>query len=224
MILRKIRIYTILFVFLSSSYIQLTAQTTSEGKYPQYLFPEFTNGVIKLKTGQSQTQKINYNTISEKMVIQKDAQYLDMTNIEAVDTIIIQDRAFVLINKSFYEVLVNAPVTLFLQHKSDLIEQGSPSGYGGTSQTSAINVYSSVNMAGRTFNMEVPPEYTIKPSSVYWIREGEKLSSFLTMRQLLKIFTKENSEVKKFIEQNRIKIENRDGLVKLVNFYNQIIK
>jgi len=163
MILHKVPIYTILFILLSSSYTQLTAQTASEGKYPQYLFPDFTNGVIKLKTGQSHTQKINYNTISERMVFQKDAQYLDMTNIEAVDTIIIQDRAFVLINKSFYEVLVNAPVTLFLQHKSDLIEQGSPSGYGGTSQTSAINVYSSVNMAGRTFNMEVPPEYTIKP-------------------------------------------------------------
>jgi hypothetical protein len=221
MVLHKITIYTIFFLFLSSSYIQLTAQTTSEGKYPQYLFPEFTNGVIKLKPGQSQTQKINYNTISEKMVIQRDAQYLDMTNIETVDTIIIQNRAFVLINKSFYEVLVNAPVALFIQHKSDLIEPGSPSGYGGTSQTSAINVYSSVSMAGRTFNMEVPSEYTIKPSPVFWIREGEKLSSFLNMRQLLKIFSKENSEIKKFIDQNHIKIENHDDLIKLVNFYNE---
>jgi hypothetical protein len=204
--------------------IQLHAQTTPEGKYPQYLFPEFTNGVIKFKTGQSQTQKINYNTVSERMVIQKDAQYLDMTNIEAIDTIILHDRVFVLINKSFYEVLVNEPVTLFLQNKSDLIEQGSPSGYGGTSQTSAINVYSSVSLSGRTFNMEVPSEYSVRPSPVYWIREGDKMSSFLTMRQLLKIFSKENSEVKKFIDQNHIKIENRDGLVKLVNFYNERLK
>lgn len=224
MILHKVPIYSILFVLLSSSYMQLTAQTASGGKYPQYLFPDFTSGVIKLKTGQSLTQKINYNTISERMVIQKDAKYLDMTNIETIDTIFLQDRIFVLINKSFYEVLVNAPVALFLQHKSDLREQGSPSGYGGTSQTSAINVYSSVNMAGRTFNMEVPPEYTISPSPVYWIRKGDKLSSFLTMRQLLKIFSKGNSEVKKFIEQNHIKIENSDGLVKLVNFYNERIK
>jgi hypothetical protein len=224
MILHKYLNHTILFVVLSINFIQLTAQTASEGKYPQYLFPEFTNGVVKLKTGQSHNQIINYNTISERMVFKKDAQYLDLTNLETIDTIFIQNKIFVLINKSFYEVLVNAPVALFIQHKSDLIEQGTPSGYGGTSQTSATNVYSSLNVAGRTFNMEVPPEYFIRPSPAYWIRKGNVFSSFLTMRQLIKIFTDRNNEVKKFIEENRIRIENRDGLVKLVNFYNEILK
>jgi hypothetical protein len=224
MILHKFLIHTILLVVLSASFIQLTAQTASEGKFPQYLFPDFTNGVIKLKTGQSHTQKINYNTISERMVMQKEGQYLDLINIETIDTIFLQNRIFVSINKSFYEVLVNAPVALFIQHKSDLTEQGSPSGYGGTSQTSAINVYSSVNLSGRIFNMEVPPEYTVSPSPVYWIRKGDVFSSFLTLRQLQKIFTERSSEVKKFIDQNRIKVENKDGLIKLVNFYNEINK
>jgi hypothetical protein len=223
LILTKFASGIILFAITVSSFSYLNAQPSSKVKYRQYLFPDFTEGVIKFKTGQSQTQKINYNTISEKMVFQKDDKNLDITNIESIDTIILQERVFVHINNAFYEVLVNAPVSLFIQHKSDLIEQGTPSGYGGVSQTSATNVYSSVSLAGRTFNMEVPYDYTINPSSVYWIREGDKFSSFLTIRQLQKILSKENSEVKKFIDQNHIKIENKDGLVKLVNFYNEII-
>jgi hypothetical protein len=223
LILHKFVSGIILFALLLSSSSHLTAQPSSNVKYPQYLFPEFSEGVIKFKTGQRQIQKINYNTISEKMVFQKDDKNLDMTNVESIDTIIIQERVFVHIDKSFYEVLVNAPVTLFLQHKSDLIEQGTPSGYGGVSQTSAINVYSSANLAGRTYNMEVPAEYTLKPSPVYWIREGDKFSSFLTIRQLQKILSKENSEVKNFINQNHIKIENKEGLIKLVKFYNEKI-
>ena len=220
LILNKFPDCIFLLALLLTSSSHLSAQPSAKVKYPQYLFSDFTEGVIKFKTGQSQTQKINYNTISEKMVFQRDDKNLDMANIESIDTIIIQEREFVHIEKSFYEVLVNAPVSLFIQHKSDLTEQGSPSGYGGVSQTSAINVFSSVSLSGRTFNMEVPPEYTITPSPVYWIRDGEKFSSFLTIRQLQKILTKEKNEVKKFIDQNHIKIENKDGLIKLVNFYN----
>jgi hypothetical protein len=224
MILRGFLFHTILIVILSSIFMQLPAQTTSEGKYPQYLFPDFTSGVIKLKTGQSHTQKINYNTITEKMVFEKDVQLMDITSIETIDTVFLQKRIFVPINQSFYEVLVNAPVALFIQHKSDLMEQGSPSGYGGTSQTSAISVFSIINTDGRTFNLEIPPDYYIKYSPVYWIRKGNILSSFLNMRQLLNIFSEENSEIKKFIKENHIKIENRDGLVRLVSFYNESIK
>ncbi len=177
-----------------------------------------------MKTGESHNAVLNYNTVTENMVWEKDSKLLDLTNMESVDTIFLQNRKFVPFNKVFYEVLVNAPISLFIQHKSDLVPSGSPSGYGGTSQTASIKNLSSVSLNSGTYNLEMPPDYTINPSSVYWIRKSDTMFSFLNKRQFLKIFGGENDEIEKFIKQNRLKTENRDDLIKLVNYCNEVIR
>jgi hypothetical protein len=214
----------ILIVGLCSITVQLTAQTTSNGNFPQYLFPGFTRSVVKMKTGSSYNAVLNYNTVTGNMVWEKDGKLLDLTNMESVDTIFLQNRKFIPVDKVFYEVLVNAPISLFIQHKSDLVPAGSPSGYGGTSQTASIKNFSSMSLKSGTYNLEIPPDYTINPSSVYWIRKSNTMFSFLNKRQFLKIFPGKNDEIEKFIKQNHIKLENRDDLIKLVNHCNEVIR
>lgn len=177
-----------------------------------------------MKTGLSYYAVLNYNTVTENMVWEQDGKLLDLSNMAAVDTIFLQTRKFVPVNEVFYEVLVNAPISLFIQHKSDLVPAGSPSGYGGISQTTSIKNFSSVSLKSGTFNLEIPSDYTINPSSVYWIRKSNTMFSFLNKRQFLKIFGGENDEIEKFIKQNRLKTENRDDLIKLVNYCNEVIR
>ena len=214
----------ILIVALCSIAIQLTAQTNSDGNLPQYLFPGFTMGFVRMKTGENYNAVLNYNTVTENMVWEQDGKLLDLTNMKAVDTIFLQNRKFVPVNEVFYEVLVNAPISLFIQHKSDLVPAGSPSGYGGTSQTASIKNLSSVSLKSGTYNLEIPSDYNINPSSVYWIRKSNTMFSFLNKRQFLKIFSEKNDEIEKFIKQNRLKTENRDDLIKLVNYCNEAIR
>ncbi len=204
--------------------MNLTAQTDSGAKLSQYLFPDFTNGIVKMKTGPVHNLKMNYNTITEKMVFEKDGKLLDMINIESVDTIYLQKKVFVPVKHVFFEVLVNAPVSLFVQHKSSLIEPGSPSGYGGTSQTSNIKNISSVRLVGGTYNLELPSDFTVNPSPLFWIRKNNSLSGFSNRRQFLKIFSGESDRIEKFLEQNRIKVENQNDLIKLVNYCNEVIR
>jgi len=212
----------ILIVVLCSVAIQLTAQTNSNGNFLQYLFPGFTKGLVRMKTGESYNAVLNYNTVTENIVWEKDSKLLDLTNMESVDTIFLQNRKFVPFNEVFYEVLVNAPISLFIQHKSDLVQAGSPAGYGTTSQTSSIKNLSSVSLKSGTYNLEIPSDYDIKPSPVFWIRKNNTMLSFLNKRQFLKIFPGKNDEIEKFIKQNHLNIENRDDLINLVNYCNQI--
>lgn len=213
----------ILIVAICSMAIQLTAQTNSNGNFLQYLFPDFTKGLVRMKTGNSYNAVLNYNTVTENMVWEKDGKLLDLTNMESVDTIFLQNRKFVPSNEVFFEVLVKAPISLFIQHKSNLVQAGSPSGYGTTSQTASIKNLSSVSLKSGTYNLEIPSEYDIKPSPVFWIRKSNIMFSFLNKRQFLKIFPGESNEIEKFIKQNHINIENPDDLVNLVNYCNQIV-
>jgi hypothetical protein len=190
----------------------------------QYLFPDFTVCVVKLKNGATDNMVANYNTVTEKMAFKKDDIIYGMASIHLVDTIIINDRRFVPAGEVFYEVIVNAPVSAFIQHKSKLIPPGKPVGYGGTSKTAKVESYSYLPEKGGIYKVEIPDDFEIKPSPVYWVRKDDTMTSFQNKRQFAKIFAEKSDEIEAFLNQNKIKIENSDDLVRLVNYCNEIMQ
>lgn len=212
---------TILLVIIISLSFPLKSQNNADGSMPQFLFPEFTVVKVVMKNGRSQTAMLNYNTISEKMVYEKDGHLYDMVNTELIDTVLLQNSKFVPVGKVFHEVLLIAPISLFIQHKSSLLSPGTPAGYGGTSQTSSTDIISSVQLSGGYYNLKLPSDYIVKADDVYWIRKDNNMYSFINERQFLKIFPDKGKELKLFIKQNRIKLDKLPDLVKLVKYCNE---
>jgi hypothetical protein len=200
----------------------VTCQTNSSGSMPQYLFKDFAKSEIKLKRGESQTQMMNYNKVTEKMIFTRDNQYYELTNAEIVDTIFLNDCKFVPVGKTFYEVLADGPATLFIQHKSSLLPAGKQVGYGGTSQIASADYLSSVKLQGGQYNLPLPSDYIVNDGAVYWIRKGDIWSDFNNEKQFLKIFPVNSVQIKDFIRKNRIKFDKPDNLVKLVMFCNTL--
>jgi len=209
----------LIFLFIATV---LQAQDDQTKSRSQFLFPEFMSCQVKMKTGIVNHVTANYNTLSEKMVFLKDSTPQDMTVTTFVDTIAFSDRQFVPFKEVFYEVLVNAPVSLFIQHMSNLIDPGQPSGYGGRSNTSAIDRVSIMQSDNHFYNMPIPDKYNIVPSLVFWIRKDHQMFSFLNKRQLLKIFPERANEINEFILRNRLKTDNRDDMIKLIEYYNSL--
>jgi len=166
----------------------------------------------------------SYNIVSEKMVYQKGKDLFDMTNTELIDTVYLQMSKFISEGKVFYEVLLVAPVSLFVQHKGTVESPGAPAGYGGTSQVSNTKQLSGADFTQGYFNLELPADYIVKADPVYWIRKGNSMSSYVVERQFLKIFPEKEKELKQYIKQNRIKFDKLTDMVKLVGYCNEIIK
>jgi hypothetical protein len=202
--------------------MQLKAQIDSIANLPQYLFPTFDTSTVRLKTGESFKAVMNYNTLTEKMTFYQKATLLDLIKPETIDTICIQDRLFVPIEKSFYEVILDAPVAFFIQHKSDLVSTGRPAALGTTSQTGGItSVYKLVGNEN-SYNLKLPENFKIKPYVVYWVRMNKGMHKFLNERQLLKIFPAKEDEITDFINRSHLKINKTDDLMKLANFCNEL--
>jgi len=215
---------TIMMVLILSLSLPLKSQTTSDGSSPQFLFPGFTTGKVKMKNGTSQTAILNYNTVSEKMVYEKDGNLYDMVNTEMMDTVFVQNSKFVPVGKVFYEVLLVAPISLFVQHKGDLLPPGAPAGYGGTSQVSNTKLLTSVQLSSGYYNLKLPADYIVKADPVYWIRKDNNMYSFINEKQFLKIFPGKEGDLKQFIKQNRIKFNKLSNLVSLVEHCNELIR
>ena len=200
------------------------AAQTDAADLRQYVFPEFSQSIVKVKGGATQRMLLNYNTITEKMVFRKDTMLLNIGKPATVDTITILDRKFVPVGEAFYEVAAEGPVPFFIQHKSNITPPGKPAAYGGTSQTSSVDIVSQVSLNNGLYNLKIPNDYVLSPSPFYWVRKDGKMESFVNKRQFLKLFPDKSDELGQFIDRNKIKIDNRDDLIRLGQYCNELYK
>lgn len=197
---------------------------------PQFLFPGFTKGVVIMKGGVSFSSFLNYNMVDEKMVTELNGAYRYATSLQDIDTIFLEYRKFVPVEKAFYEVLVSGPITFFLQNKSQYTPIGSTVGYGVKSQSIGPTKYRRYELGSIDYQyydvvyIDLPPNIEVTPASVYWVRKNDKMEKFTTERQLLKIFPEKETQLKEFIKKEKLNIKIREDLIKLGNYCNELIK
>lgn len=203
--------------------ILTNAQPNLDSALPQYLYPAFSLAILKMKNGNSQTSEMNYNMVTGNMVFIRDGKLYNLINTEIIDTVYLQNSEFVHFGKAFYEIILAAPIPLFLQNKGNLKSAGKPAGYDGTSETSSIATLSGISIENIRVNLKLPPDLIVKVDRIYWVRKDNNMLSFMNMKQFLKIFPGKEVEFKEYIKKNHIKIERRNDLIKLMSYCNDII-
>ena len=202
---------------------QVKAQSKPDGSAPQFLFPEFSTGKVRLKNGNNQALELNYNTISEKMVYKKESNLYDVVNTEIIDTVFIKESKFVPAGHVFLEVLLIAPVSLYIQYQGELIPPGAVAGYGGTSQVSNTKNLTSVNLSMGYYNLKLPDDYMVKLDQIFYIKK-DSLQNYSTERQFLKLFPEKEAELKEFIKKQKIKFDKPADQVRMVERCNELTK
>ncbi len=217
----KVIFYSAIIVFIT---ITVNAQTEAAKNLPNFLLPGFTNGILKLTSGQVNTAVLNYNVVDQEMVfLQKDI-YMVLDNPQLIDTIFLANRIFIPFNTGFYELVMTGPVTLFVQHKSNVESVGTTTGYGATSKTLAPAYVRQIYGPAGSINLQIPDEFKVVDVSFYWVRKESSMDKFSTKHQFLKIFKDKGKELNKFIDSNRTNFKNLSDIVKLFNYCNELYK
>lgn len=208
-------------MFLYALVSELNAQKGTAVKIPQqYMFPDFSVGTVRMKSGEKVVLRLNYNVVTEKMVfIQKEKIY-DMIDRSAIDTVYIHGRKFVPVARRFYEVLVNAQTSLFIQHKGDIRQPPRPAAFGGTSEVSSSTYIDNLNFGGDVFRMNRKADIIIDPDPLLWIRIDNTMKMVKNQRYLLRILSDKRNEIESYIRQNQLKIENPDHMIRIIRYYN----
>jgi len=197
-----------------SSYAQSTYIETSH-----YIFPDFSQGVILMKSGTRNNAVLNYNSLTEEMIFENNGQKkaIGTDEILLVDTVFIQDRKFVALNGKFVELVFHSKWDLYVEHKCKVEEQGKPAGYGGTSQTGAATSVSSLYTQGRVvYDLKLPDDYKTKPYFIYWLKKNENLYKFKNMRELKKLYDDKKELYKKYLKLNRVNYQDQEGIIQFI--------
>ena len=164
------------------------------------------------------------------LVTEVEGTYRYSKNPDLIDTVYIADRVFVPLGRIFYELLAGGPVPFYLQDKSNYTPKGADIGYGAKSQSVGPTQYSRFEMSNamslynEVVNIDLPPNVTVTPASVYWVNKEGQMEDFNSSRQFLKIFPDKEAELKSFIKKERINFKKREDIIKLGQYCNKLYR
>lgn len=190
-----------------------------EAEGSHYLFPEFISGTVLMKDGTKNYALLNYNSLTEEMVFERNGQYLAFTEQEVnrTDTVFIKDRKFIVMNGSFVECLHQSNWDLYAEYKCRLKDPGKPAPYGGTSHTSSADTYSTLVTGGQIYELKLP-NYEVSPYVNYWLNRNGELSMFRSMRQLKKLYNDKKALYNSYVKEHEVSYDNAQSLVQLIDY------
>ena len=185
-----------------------------------YVFPDFTNGSVLMKSGQQHQALLNYNALSEEMIFVDKGTKLAISKEEKekIDTVYIKGRKFFVLDGRFLELIYRSGYELYAEHRCDVKYPGKPAGYGGTSETSSISTYSGVYSGGILYELRLPDDFSIKPYLIYWLKKDGKINKNVNLKQLNKVFGDRKDQIKEYVGSNKTDYNDIESMVGLIRY------
>lgn len=185
-----------------------------------YIFPEFTQGVVLMKSGVTQKALLNYNSLTEEMVYIDKGVKLAISDetLAKIDTVFIRDKKFVVVGTKFFELIVHSKFDLYIEHKCDLRNLGKPTAYGATSQTTSVSSYSSIPSQSMKYELKLSDEYGVEPYIYYWIKKNNASKKFSNMRQLKNLYASKKDLMDVYVKDHDVKYDDQKTIVQLIEY------
>lgn len=188
----------------------------------QFLFSEFSVGVVNMKDNENVILNLNYNIVTEKMVFMQNGQIFDIVNYGAIDTVYIKGAQFIPEGKIFYEVVVNDKTSFFIQHKGSVKNPSKPAAYGGTSEVSSSTYITNLRVGGDVYRKDHKAEVVIYDTPIYRISRGDEMHIVTSRKALLKFFNDKRSDVREYMNKSDFDPEDPGKIRELVEYYNSL--
>lgn len=182
-----------------------------------YLYPAFGNAVVVFKNGHKEAINLNYNTVTEEMVFVRNNQYMALDNIETMDTICLNDDVFIPYEGFFLRLFTTDPEHLLIRHRHKLLNTGKSTGYG-TSQTHAIDNYSTIIASGKIYELNISGNYELIAENSNYIRTDRGIYMADNVSELSKLYSVPKKRIRNYIKDNNLNPEDVEDFKELIIF------
>lgn len=193
-----------------------------------FLYPDMADAVVNYEDGQTIQAKLNYSILLDQMQIQTRRGILPLET-KDLKTLRVENATFIHRGEEgYFEVFFEGKLSLYL--KRQIIVSAMPvrrGAYGTADYTSSIDQASSIqtNSTG-DFNREIflenpsgqEMDITLRYNEHFIIEKGGTLVRVNNARQLQRDFPEYRNELRDFLRGENINFSNRQHLVKLVKF------
>jgi len=200
----------------------VAAQNLETDNLENLVFPRFQESVVKLKNGQSYKAVLNYEKTEQQMVVLRNNKLYLFRDHQAVDTIYMAERIFVPAETGFYELLVNGPAVLFINHKATLDNTGATLAYGSKTSTAGVTHINKIFSNDGAIKLKIPENFKVADDSEFLIKVDGQIQKVLNRKQFVKLFPGKTTELEEYISNHKTNFKSEKDLVGLVEFCNSV--
>ena len=181
-----------------------------------YLFADFVDGSVLMKSGTTEKSRLNYNTNNQEIGFMKDSRYMELTGLETIDTVYMYEQKFVPYHEKFFMVvnastglsllalIYNKPVpqTVTVEHSG--VDKRNSSSVSGV----VTNVYSSPNFWKSDFELTYQKKF--------FLQKGKMLLKANSQREVINIYPEKEDKIRNFVRENKTNFNQVEDVVALL--------
>lgn len=188
----------------------------------QYLFKDFQESLIQYNDGRLFQVKVNYNLMQNAFMfidVNDENKEKLFAEPEMVGNIKIGERVFrVSPNGLAIEILQWNPY-LSVLFRGKARPEGKLSAYGGRSETTAIDTYSSFQNGGQQYQLETEKIILTGVDLRYAVNIKGKEKGFINLKQFLKLYPKnKHKSIEEYAKEGRIRFSVPEQVLELFNY------
>jgi hypothetical protein len=184
-----------------------------------YLFPDFVDGRVLMKSGSTEKALLNYNTNNQGIGFMKEGQYLELTGLETIDTVYIYEKKFVPYHEKFYLVVSTSfsmPLLELIYNKP--IPQTATNEHYGLDKRNSNSVSNNVTNAYSNRNFRSYFELTYLKK--IFLQKGRVLLKVNNQQEIIDIYPEKKDLIKSFVKENKTNFNKEDDVVGLLSILN----
>lgn len=219
--------------FLQNTFAQQQEWTVKMGENAQdalgdsvaYKYPQFTNGMVYFRDGTASNGNLNLNLLNGEMqFIKPGGDTLALSDEPLIKYITIQNDTFYFSKIYVQYVYGNAVAKLGKVEAIKPVNIKKQGAYGQMSSASSINSVSFYygNSTNQYSKLSEAKEVVLHKETFYFI--GDKFNNYKQAfkKNIINMFGANKTAIEDFIKDNNIGLGNKEDLVKLVDFIQQV--
>ena len=200
----------------------LSLEAQDSGLKSSFLFPEYHRADILFKDNAVYHEQMNYNLVEDKFyfIDRNDGQVKVLSNPQDIALVAFGDRKFRFLGKGndVVEILSTNPA-FYVHYKGNVRKEAPKGAYGFPSETASVKSVGTVyNGVGKAIVLEPSQLIVSKIFKYYWVQVAGKEKQFHNAGQFLKLFKKQQAELKSFIEKNHTDFDDVEQVKRLFDY------
>lgn len=180
-----------------------------------YLFEQFEDGIVLLKSGQMEKASLNYNTDDQSIAFMKDNTIMVLVDLPNVDTVFIENKKFVSFDNKLFEVeKVDTDLYLYISYNNKIVPLVATTDHEGTSRQSDSRVSNTVSNVYLKGNFKAHSKHEL--INKYWLFSGKGMVAFTNENYLARKYKAKAGLIKNFVHENHINFNKEEDLKKLL--------
>lgn len=185
----------------------------------RFKYPDFRQGHVYFIDGSEGMGRLNYNMlVNEMQFINATGDTLGLDGVEKIQLLTIGKDTFYYDKGMVQVIAYYPPAKLAVRDKLKIMDHQKIGAFGMATSTGSIDSYTYLSVNRGRYQLSVNENLVLAKERSYYLTNKENRFIPLTINNLQKVFPNKKSQIKAFVQDERLNLSREEDIFKLLAF------